>query len=190
MDIDIDLHSDFDAVKTFPNAVIASRVHQNELIKHNVGAYFQNIAKDSVTQLSAIPYEQAENLGYFKVDFLHLTALDLFETKEEVRVLAHAEPDWQLLLSPVYVKKLFHLKNHFDVVELITPKSVQEVADCLAIIRPGKRQLLAPYLKDRNAIRQELYRKTEDGYYFKKSHAIAYATTIVLQLHLIKAGAL
>jgi len=191
MDVDIDFRTDFDPLDHFPEAVRASRVQDDVLKPHTAGAYFQAMAKDKLTGLAAIPYEEAEELGYFKIDFLHLSFLDNFENKDEIRTLLKRDPDWLLLQSPDAVSKLFQLHNHFELVSKVKPQSVQELADCIALIRPGKRYLLNAYLKDRNALRKELYTKPDDGRaWFKKPHAIAYALTIVLQLHLIKAGAL
>lgn len=189
MDIDIDTQKTFNPKDIFPTAILASKVENDELIKHNVGVYFQNIAIDKETGLAAIPFREAEKEGFFKVDFLHLTALDSFESKEEMRALLKIEPDWNLLESPGVVKKLDQIKNHFDVVDTVRPRSIIELADCIALLRPGKRYLLNAYTKDKVTIRKELYRKT-DKYYFKKPHAVAYAATIVLQLHLVKAGLL
>ena len=187
MDVDIDFQTTFDPLGYFEEAVRASMVKDGELKKHPAGAYFQNIPKDKMTQLAAIPYQQAEELGYFKVDFLHLSILDEFENKKEIKVLLKTDPDWLLLQSPSVVSKLFQIHNHFDIVSKIKPQSVQELADCIALIRPAKRHLIDAYIKDKSLIRQELYRKPEDGkYYFKRGHAIAYALNIVLQLHLIK----
>lgn len=191
MDVDIDFPTDFDPLDYFETAVRASRVQNGELKKHNAGAYLQNIPKDKLTGLAAIPYDKAQGLGYFKIDFLHLSFLDKFGSKNEIRALLKKEPDWLLLQSPAIVSKLFQIHNYFDLVSQVKPVSVQELADCIALIRPGKRYLLTAYLKARDIIRDELYRKPDDGRaYFKKPHAIAYALTIVLQLHLIKGGIL
>lgn len=189
MDVDIDFPTDFDPLDYFKTAVRASRVQNGELKKHNAGVYFQAIPKDTLTGFAAIPYEQAQDIGYFKIDFLHLSFLDNFGSKNEIRALLKKEPDWLLLQSPDAVSKLFQLHNHFELVSQVKPQSVQELADCIALIRPGKRYLLNAYIKKRDVIRQELYRKPDDGRaYYKKPHAVAYALTIVLQLHLIKAG--
>lgn len=191
MDIDIDFKPDFDPLEYFPQAVRASMVKDGEIKKHPAGAYLQNIAKDKITDLSAIPYEQAEDLGYFKVDFLHITLLEPFENKKEIRALLKIEPDWTLLEEQETVEKLFQIHRHFDIVYRIKPKSIDELADCIALIRPGKRHLLEQYTDPsmRVMVREEIYRKPEDSekYYFKRAHAIAYAMNIVLQLHLIKA---
>lgn len=189
MDVDIDFQTDFNPLDHFKTAVCASRVQNGELKKHNAGVYLQNIPIDKMTGIAAIPYEQAQELGYFKIDFLHLSFLDNFESKQEIRALLKKEPDWLLLQSPDVVSKLFQLHNHFELVAKVKPTSVQELADCIAIIRPAKRYLLNAYLKNRDIIRTELYRKPDDGRaYYKKPHAISYALTIVLQLHLISAG--
>jgi len=188
MDIDIDFPTKFDPRKIMREAVAASQVRNGELIKHNCGHYFQDIPVDPVTGFAAIPYEEAEVLGYFKIDFLHLSVLDMFESKEEIRQLIKHPPKWDLLLDENVVKKLFQLSKHAEMLQRIRPQSVEELADCIALIRPGKRYLIDRYIasSDRSALRKELYQKVDTPYY-KKSHAISYALTIVLQLHLIAA---
>lgn len=189
MDIDIDLPSTFDPKKLFPEATLASMVQKGELKKHPVGVYFQNIAQDALTHLAAIPYAEAEEMGYFKIDFLSLTVLDNFESKAEIRQLLKIEPDWTLFYKRENVEKLFQIHKHYDTLIRIKPSSVQEVADTISLIRPGKKHLIDDYIKDRETTRVELYTKNEDDkYFFKRSHAISYALTIVLQLHLIKGG--
>ena len=189
MDIDIDFPTTFDPLDIFDSAVRASMVSNGELKKHTVGVYFQNIPKDKITGLSAIPYEQAEELGYTKIDFLHLAILDAVSSKQELRELINTEPNWDLLRVPSIVQKLFQIHKHYDVVETVKPKSVQELADVIALIRPGKRFLLEKYTENPKQIRPILYAESE-GYYYKKSHAVSYALTIVLQLHLIEKGVL
>lgn len=188
-DVDIDFKVDFDPNTLFSQAVQASMIKKGLLSKHPCGQYFQHIAKDPITNLAAIPYEEAEVLGYFKIDFLHLSHLDPFNSKQEIRELINKEPNWDLLLDECNVQKLFHINKHFDLLQLIQPRSVQELADSLALIRPGKKHLLNEYLRDKERVRKQLYTKT-DVYYFKRSHAIAYALTIVSQLHLISMGRL
>jgi hypothetical protein len=189
-DIDIDTQSTFDAQKLFKSSVAASMIKDRNLVKHPVGSYFQNISIDPVTGLSAIPYNMADDLGYFKVDFLHLSLLDYFKNKREIRVLIKKEPKWDLLKIPSVVSKLFHLSNQFDLVNQVAPHSIQELADILALMRPAKQYLVQPYLLDRNATRDELYAKPKrkDAIWFKRSHSVAYAHNIILQLHLIDAG--
>lgn len=182
MDIDIDVQSDFKAHECFPKGVYASMVNNDRLVKHPVGTYFQHMPQDPVTGFAAIPYGQAEELGYMKVDFLHLTLLDPFKDKETVRSLANKEPDWSLLQNEEIVGKLFQIANHFELVNTIQPQSVIELADCIALIRPNKRRLLSRYLRDREGTRAVLYEKEHVSDY-RKSHAVAYALNIVIQLN-------
>lgn len=189
MDIDIDFPVKFSPHEIFPQAVVASMVRDGELTKHPCGHYFQSIPTDSLTSLAAIPYEEAEVLGYIKIDFLHLSILDFFTSKAEVREMMNKPPNWNLLQDQDNVEKLFQLHNHFSLVSQVRPHSVQELADCITLIRPGKKHLLPQYLKNKEHIRNtSLYARTADGYAFKRSHAISYALTIVLQLHLLEAG--
>jgi len=192
MDVDIDFPTNFDPLDHFPEAVRASRVERGQLTKHPAGVYFQHIPKDTLTGLAAIPYEQAEGLGYFKVDFLHLSVMDdfahLFKNKSEMRSLVRKDPDWALLQVPSVVQQLFQLGKHHDLVMQVRPNSVLELADCIALIRPHGKRLLTQYIQNPEATRTVLYSKPEDGRaYYKKPHSIAYALVIVLQLHLIKA---
>ena len=189
-DIDIDFKPSFTPTSIMPQAVPASMVRDDKrLAKHPCGYYLQDIPVDKCTGWSAIPYEEAEVMGYFKIDFLHLSTLDYFESKDEIRALIKHEPDWTLLTVKENVQKLFQISKRFDVVSKIKPTSVQELADVIAIIRPSKHGLLDEYLADRNKTRPKLYRQSgDDKSSFKRSHSIAYAMTIVLQLHLIKAG--
>jgi hypothetical protein len=185
-DIDIDLRVNFDPKKLFKEAVPASKVQDSELKKHPCGHYFQTIPVDAVTGLAAIPYEEAEMLGYFKFDFLHLAALDAFPSKDEMRKLIKQSPDWTLLLDEENVLKLFQISKRADLLKRIQPKSVQELADCIALMRPSKIRLTDAYLVDKEKIRPLLYRQgTDDKSSFRRSHALAYALTIVIQLHLL-----
>jgi transposase len=54
----------------------------------------------------------------------------------------------------------------------------------LAIIRPAKRYLIG---KDWNTVLAEVWQKPRHSheYYFKKSHATAYAVAVVVQMNLI-----
>ena len=189
MDIDIDTPTSFKPWSVFP-WTRASIVKNEMLSPHPCGMYPQRIAKDDITKLSAIPYAEAEDMGYMKIDFLHLGVYDYFSSKSEIDELLQVEPDWSLLLLPSEQKKLFQLSKHGDILTTIKPQNVEELADVLALIRPGKKQLAKLYKAQKESTRKILYSKDENGYSFKKSHAIAYALVIVLQLHLISAGIL
>ena len=187
MDIDIDIAPGNDPLKIFPTVIRASMLEEDRLKEHPVGYYFQTIPVDSITGLAAIPYKETEAMGYFKTDFLKLYILQHFKSKAEMRKFQREEPNWELLQDPEIVKDLFHLGKHYKLLKEVKPTSIQEVADVFALIRPNKRPLLYKYLQNPEKYREELYTKRmpED---MRKSHAFAYALTIVLQLHLIEQG--
>lgn len=187
MDIDIDTPTSFNPTTLFP-WTRACLVKEAELYPHPCGVYPQQIAVDALTKLSAVPYKDAEEMGYYKIDFLHLNIYDHFESREEIESLLAIEPNWDLLIDETAQKKLFQLSKHGDILNAVQPRCIEELADVLALIRPGKKQLVKLYTAQREATRRILYAKDETGYSFKKSHAIAYAMVIILQLHLISTG--
>ena len=199
MDVDIDFSTEFDPLTVFPRAVPASRYDKGKLLKHPAGAYLQDIPIDGVTQLAAIPFDRAEEFGYFKIDFLHLSAIDEFTkhiTKAQMREMVNMEPDWNLLLQDSVVEKLFQIHKHATLLRQIKPTNMMMLADVIAIVRPHGRKLLQEYLKcktedERDVVRKILYSPPDDNsYYYKKPHSVGYAATIVIQLHLIELGLL
>lgn len=70
-DVDIDF-KDRDLALQDLLHIPASRVEKDDLKKHVVGVYFQSIPTDPLTGLASIPYDVAEQRGYFKLDFLNL----------------------------------------------------------------------------------------------------------------------
>ena len=63
------------------------------------------------------------------------------------------------------------------------PTSIEELAMILAMIRPAKRYLVG---SDWSVVKNEVWtRPAGDEYFFKKSHAVAYAHAIVVQMNLI-----
>lgn len=188
MDIDIDLRSDTPISRIFAKWPLAMQVVNKRAMKHPCGIHPQAIPTDPMTGLAAIPYKDAEKLGYFKIDMLHNNVYNYFESKEEINALLEIDPPWELLKSMSVVKQLFQISKHFDLVKQLKPKSVNDLADLIALIRPGKRHMAEKYVTHKEEIRKLLYDFRAEDYSFKKGHAIAYAQVIVLQLHLISAG--
>ncbi len=182
-DIDIDVPPTFSA-KIFPWA--QASIVKKELSPHPCGVYPQRIPVDPYSKLAAIPYEQAEEVGYQKIDFLHLSVYQHFATQDEIESLLKKEPDWSLLELRSSHPKLFQPANHGDLLQELKPRSIEDLADVLALIRPAKKQLLGLYRKSRDMARQVIWEKNGGAYAFKKSHALGYALVIVLQLHLIE----
>ena len=93
------------------------------------------------------------------------------------------EPLWDLLLDDDFIQNLFHVNGHGSILRQSKPKSIEQLAAVLAMIRPAKRYLIG---KDWTTVMTEVWTKPEnDDYFFKKSHATAYAAAIVVQMNLI-----
>lgn len=180
-DIDIDV-ADRDKALQSLMYIPASMVFMDKKVNHNTGIYFQNVPTDPVYGFCSFTYKEAEDLGYFKIDILPNGIYEGVQSEEHLTTLLNTEPPWELFEDPDIVSLLAHIRDHFDVVNTIKPKSIEDLAICIAILRPGKRHLLE---KPRSTIDAEIWKRTEEGYFFKRSHAIAYAASIVVQLNLL-----
>lgn len=178
-DIDIDTDNR-DNILTILQHIPASKITNNKITKHNVGVYFQDIPIEIETGYASIDYKNAEKLGYFKIDFLNNSIYNNIENEEELDKLLNQEPVWEMLEEREIVEQLAHIGNHFDVVKKIKPKSIEELAIALALIRPAKYHLIG---KNMDYIKKEIWKKPKEGYYFSKAHSIAYATSIVVQMN-------
>ena len=184
-DVDIDFYDRDQALKLFKHTP-ASIIKDDTIEKHKTGVYFHNIPKDPVSGHSSLDYKRAEERGYFKIDCLNVNIYRAVESEEELVRLMIEEPDWNMLKDKNTVDQLFHLNGHFDIVSKLEPKNIEQLAAVLAIIRPAKRNLMHKYWRD---ILKEVWVRPKDGsYFFKKSHAVAYAQAIVVQMNLIKKG--
>ena len=181
-DIDIDFIDRDQALKLFEH-IPASRLDNQRLVKHNTGVYLHAVPVDAVSGLCQIPYEQAEEEKYFKIDFLNVGIYKGVRNEEHLVQLMNQEPLWDLLLQDDFVNLLFHLNGHGDIIRKTQPTSVEQLSAVLAMIRPAKRYLIG---KPWTTIMNEVWTKpVNDDYYFKKSHATAYAVAIVVQMNLI-----
>lgn len=184
-DIDIDFLDREQALKPFKH-IVASRNDNGKLVKHNTGVYLHEVPVDAVSGLCAVPYELAEEQKLFKIDFLNVGIYKGVRNEEHLIQLMETEPLWELLLQDEFVNLLFHLNGHGDILRKTCPTSVEQLSAVLAMIRPAKRYLIG---KSWTTIMQEVWTKPETGdYYFKKSHATAYAVAIVVQMNLICEG--
>ena len=181
-DIDIDFTDRDSALKLFRH-IGASRIDGDRLVKHNTGVYLHEVPVKADVNLCAIPYDQAEDEGYFKLDFLNVSIYKGVQNEEHLIQLMETEPLWDLLLQDEFADLLFHLNGHGAILRKTCPTSVEELAAVLAMIRPAKRNLIG---KSWPEIMKEVWTKPKtDEYYFKKSHATAYAMAIVVQMNLI-----
>jgi len=181
-DIDIDFADRSKALQLFEHTV-ASRKDGNEFKPHNTGIYVTSIPSDVINNRSTIDYKEAEERGYFKIDFLNVGIYEGVRDEEHLKQLAEQEPIWDLLLEDQFVNLLFHLNGHSAILKKNCPTSVEQLGAVLAMIRPAKRNLIG---SDWATIMNEVWKKPENGdYYFKKAHAIAYALAVVVQMNLI-----
>lgn len=184
-DIDIDFADRTVALKHFKH-VTAAIEDNGTFKKHNSGVYCTSIPYNPITGLSTIDYKEAEDRGYFKIDFLNVGVYNGVRDEEHLKRLMETEPLWDLLEQDDFTNLLFHVNGHGQVLRKMKPKSLEELAAVLAVIRPAKRHLIG---KTWGEVLAEVWTKpTTDEYYFKKSHATAYAMAIVVQMNLICEG--
>lgn len=182
-DIDIDFADRTKALTLFEH-VKASRLEDGKLVPHNTGVYFHTVPVNAKTNLSAIPYEAADEAGYFKIDFLNVSLYKDIRDEEHLIQLMNTEPLWDLLEQDDFVNLLFHVNGHGSILRKVKPTNVEQLAAVLAMIRPAKRYLIG---KDWAIVEAEIWAKPkhEHEYYFKKAHAVAYAVAITVQMNLI-----
>ena len=181
-DIDLDFF-DRDAVLEKFKHVKASRDEKGELKKHNTGVYFHSAPKDPFTERCTLDHKEADERGYFKIDMLNVHIYEQVKTEDHLNTLLAKEPIWELLTEPEFSNKLFHVAEHSSILKEMQPKSIEQLAAVLAIIRPAKRNLLGqPW----DTVMKEVWKKpTDNSYFFKKAHAVAYAHAIVVHMNLL-----
>jgi hypothetical protein len=181
-DIDIDFADKDAALMGLDTIAAIQNTRNNGIVRHPSGVYFQNIPTHPITGMASMEYEEAERLGYFKVDFLNQSVYVDVKDEQHLDELLNTEPPWELLEERAFVEQLTHIHNHYGTVLRIKPTSIDDLAIVLALIRPGKKHLV--YMQ-RDAIEAEIWKPSHDGYVFRKAHAISYAALIVVQMNLI-----
>ena len=177
-DIDIDFAN---------REIVLNRLHHrvarmNSEKKHNSGIYATEIPHNPVNNLATFDYKTAEDRGYFKLDFLNVSIYKDVKDEEHLIKLMEKEPLWQLLEHADFSEQVFHLNGHSALLQQLKPTSVKQLAATLAIIRPAKRHLANETWQ---TIFQEVWKKPEEVYYFKKAHAISYAMACVVHMNLL-----
>ena len=181
-DVDIDFFDRDGVLKLFKHTP-ATIIKEDKTEKHKTGVYFHAVPEHPVTGNSTIDYKEAEDRGYFKIDCLNVGIYKNIKSEQKLVELMIQEPDWDMLKDQKIVDQLFHLNGHFNIVSKLQPRTIEQLAAVLAIIRPAKRQLMYKQWDD---ILDEVWVRPQDGsYFFKKSHAVAYAHAIVVQMNLM-----
>lgn len=183
-DIDIDF-GNRDSVLSLIRHVPARQTVQGR--RHNSGVYVTNIPYDAVNQCAAIDYEEAEQRGYFKLDFLNMSVYQLIRDPAHYEDMLARDPPWQRLWQdPAWAQQLVHVGNYTDLLATMRPDSIPRMAAFIAIIRPGKAHL-------QNRPWSEVFESVWDGdssqgFVFKKSHSIGYAQLVALHMNLIQSA--
>lgn len=181
-DIDIDFGDREEALKVIKH-IPAGIIRNNELVKHNSGVFVTEIPVDPFTGYASIDYKDAEDRGYLKLDFLNVGLYKQVRDEQHLVELMR-EPDWSKLYDRQFCEQLIHVNNHYDTL-IKMPEAVNSIARLsmfLAIIRPAKRYLIGRTWKE---VAEEIWTKVDGEYAFKKSHSVAYAHLVVVNMNLL-----
>lgn len=181
-DIDIDF-ADREQILSLLDVTPSSIIRDGKLVRHNTGVHPTEIPVDPFTGWASLDYNDAEARGYVKLDFLNVNLYKQVRDEQHLVELMQ-EPDWTKLYDPAICQQLIHVNNHYDTL-LKMPEPVDTVARLamfLAVIRPAKRHLIGKSWKD---VSLTIWDKVEGEYAFKKSHAVAYANLVVVNLNLL-----
>jgi len=182
-DIDIDL-PDRQAVLSLISHTPARQMHNGHVRRHNSGVYVTTIPTDPIMGCAAIDYEQADKRGYFKLDFLNMSVYNLVKSPEHLDELMAAEPPWERLWTDTkWAEQLVHVGGHIQLLQQMKPDSIPRMAAFISVIRPGKAHLQRRSWEE--VFAQVWDGNTQDGYTFKKAHALGYAMLVKVQMNLL-----
>lgn len=181
-DIDIDLANRDHLLSIIEHTPAAIGVGRDSR-RHNTGVYITDIPYDSARNTASIDYEDAESRGYVKLDLLNVNLYNNI-TSEKHLIQMMAEPEWAMLRDRKFVEEVIHINKHFDTMcKMPEPvNSIPRMAMMIAVIRPGKRHLIGKPWKE---VAETIWGPSEDGFVFKKAHAIAYAHLVVVNMNLL-----
>jgi len=182
-DIDIDL-ANRDQLLQLIDYTAASQRKNDQLVKHNSGIYVTDIPRDSLNGHASIDYQQAEQRGYFKIDLLNNTVYQLIRDQQHYDQMLAATPPWQRLQDQQFVQKIVHINNAWDQLQRMPEPvdSLARMAMFIAVIRPAKRYLQGNPWRE---VAERIWLAEQDGYYFKRSHSVAYAHLVALHMNLV-----
>jgi hypothetical protein len=182
-DIDLDF-ADRESVLKLIQHVPARQTVDGKVRRHNSGVYITDIPWDPVHECAAIDYQEAEQRGYFKIDFLNMHVYKLVQTPEHYEQMLAATPPWQRLWQdPDWASQLVHVGNYTALLKEMKPDSIQRMAAFISIIRPGKAHLQH---KDWKTVFDSVWDGDDSrGYTFKKAHSLSYAVLVTLHMNLL-----
>ena len=106
-DIDIDFADRTDILSKIQHRVAKLDTGK----KHNTGVYATEIPHNPIDKLSTINYKDAEDRGYFKLDFLNVSIYKDVENEKHLTELMERKPIWELLEHQDFVDQVFHLRG-------------------------------------------------------------------------------
>lgn len=186
-DVDIDF-GDRDKILQYIKHTPAAMLNAKPMRKHATGVYITNVPYDPVNDMCALDYQEAEKRGYFKLDLLNVHVYSYVKDETHLIQLMR-EPNWKNLDNKEFVEKLIHLSNHYNSIQKMPEpiNTIPRLAMFLAIIRPGKKHLIGlPWIE----VAKTVWDKGTDGYVFKKSHSLAYAQLVVVNMNLLEEGSI
>jgi hypothetical protein len=184
-DIDIDV-PDREAVLKLFRHVQASNHNDGRPRGHNTGVYFHDVPIDPLSGRCSIDYNEAEDMGYFKLDVLNVSIYKGVKDENHMNALLEREPVWELLEEKDFCDMLFHMSGHHDICKTMKPNDIEQLSAVLAMIRPAKRHLVGKSWDD--VMKQVWITPTDGAYAFKKSHSFSYAMAVVLHMNLLVEG--
>lgn len=182
-DIDIDF-GDREKILEHIKHIPAAMRKVNPIRKHATGIYVTDIPYDAINDMCNLDYSDAENRGYLKLDFLNVHIYE--HVRDEIHLIElMREPNWNKLKEKEFFEQLIHVSNHFSTMQKMPEPidSITRLAMFLAVIRPGKKHLIGLPWRD---VAKTVWDKNVDGYSFKKSHSIAYAQLVVVNMNLLE----
>jgi hypothetical protein len=183
-DIDIDV-GDRDQALALLKYTAASIIKEGKNVRHNTGVYFTDIPIDPFTGRASLDYEAAEARGYVKVDVLNVGLYKQITNEEHLQQLMQQEPAWDRLYDPDFCARLIHIGAHYDTLVKMPEavNSIPRLAMFLAVIRPAKRHLIGRTWAE---VASTVWEKpADDGYFFKKAHAISYSHLVAVNINLL-----
>jgi len=182
-DVDIDFADRSEILKII-NHIPASIRNSDKNSSHNTGIYPHQIPIDPFSQRSSLDYQEAESRGYIKLDFLNVHIYSQVRSPDHLTELLNMEPPWARLQEKQFCEQLIHIGNHYDTLMRMPEPvdSIPRLAMFLAVIRPGKRDLIGQSWAQ---VGKTVWKSSQDGYTFKKSHSIAYAHLVVVHMNLL-----
>lgn len=181
-DIDIDLADRDRLLDIIPHTPASIRGGDGAR-RHNTGVYVTPVPWDPVHGTCALDYGVAESRGYVKLDLLNIWLYRHVRDEAHLQRLMQ-EPDWSKMYDRDTFEQLIHIGRHWEaLIAMPEPvNSIPRLAMFLAVIRPAKRHLIGqPW----SAVAHEVWISGGEGYQFKKSHSLAYAHLVVVNMNLL-----